>query len=65
MAVEMTQNSNGNNKLKKWREVKIIENEHICKNLIWCIFFNFRHISPKCPSVFITDFDQVNTRWEG
>ena len=42
MVVEMTQNSNGNNKLKELREVKIIENEHIRKNslthLIWCLF---------------------------
>ena len=34
MAVEMTKESNGNDKLKEWREVKIIENEHICKNLV-------------------------------
>ena len=27
-AVEMKQNSSGNDKFKKWREVKIIENEH-------------------------------------
>ena len=33
-AVEMTQNSNGNDKFKEWREFKIIEKEHICKNLI-------------------------------
>ena len=32
--VEMTQNSNGNDKFKKWREVKIVKNKHICKNLI-------------------------------
>ena len=30
IAVEMTQNSTGN----EWRKVKIIENEHICKNLV-------------------------------
>ena len=29
----MTKNSSRNNKFKEWREVKIIENEHICKNL--------------------------------
>ena len=34
IALEMTQNSNGNDKFKQWREVEIIENEHICKNLI-------------------------------
>ena len=25
---------NRNDKFKEWREVKIIENEHICKNLV-------------------------------
>ena len=34
IAVEITQNSNGNDKFKEWREVKIIENEHICENLV-------------------------------
>ena len=34
IAIEMTQNSNGNDKLKEWREVKIIEKEHICKNFV-------------------------------
>ena len=34
IAEEMTQESNGNDKFKEWREVKIIENEHICKNLV-------------------------------
>ena len=34
IAVEMTSNSNGNDKFKEWREVKIIKNEHICKNLV-------------------------------
>ena len=42
IAVEITWNSSGNDKLKAWREVKIIGNEHICKNLIfkhliWCL----------------------------
>ena len=32
-AVEMTQNSNENDKFKEWK-VKVIENEHICKNLV-------------------------------
>ena len=27
-------NSNGNDKFKEWREVQIIGNEHICKNLV-------------------------------
>ena len=30
----MKSESNGNDKFKEWREVKIIENEHICKNLV-------------------------------
>ena len=30
----MTQNCFENDKLKEWREVKIIENERICKNLV-------------------------------
>ena len=34
IAVEMTYNSNGNDKFKEWREVKITESEHICKNLV-------------------------------
>ena len=34
IAEEMTQESNGNDKFKEWREVKIVENEHICKNLV-------------------------------
>ena len=33
-AVEMAQNSNRNDKFKERREVKIIENEHICENLV-------------------------------
>ena len=33
IAAEMTQNSE-NDKLKECREVKIIENEYICKNLV-------------------------------
>ena len=30
----MKQESKGNDKFKKWREAKIIENEQICKNLV-------------------------------
>ena len=46
------QNSNGNNKFKEWRELKIIENEQIRKNAvshIWSGAFiaNFGHISHK------------------
>ena len=33
IAVEMKKESNRNDKFKEWREVKAIENEHICKNL--------------------------------
>ena len=33
-AEEMKQESKGNDKFKKWREAKIIENEQICKNLV-------------------------------
>ena len=29
IAVEMTQNSSGQDKFKDWREFKIIENEHM------------------------------------
>ena len=32
--VEMAYNSSGNDKLNKWRKVKIIENERICKSLV-------------------------------
>ena len=32
-AVNITQNSNGNDEFKEWKEVKIKENKHICKNL--------------------------------
>ena len=34
IVVEITQNNYRNDKFKEWREVKIIENEHICKNLV-------------------------------
>ena len=35
IAVEITQNSNRNDKFKEWREVKkIVENGHICKTKI-------------------------------
>ena len=30
----MTKNSNGNDKFKEWKEDKVKENEHICKNLV-------------------------------
>ena len=34
IAVEMTYNSNGSDKFTERREIELIENEHICKNLI-------------------------------
>ena len=34
IATEITSNSNGNDKFKDRREVKIIENDYICKNLV-------------------------------
>ena len=34
IAVEMVQNGSKNDKLKECWEVKIIENEHICKNVV-------------------------------
>ena len=34
IAVEITKNSNENDKLKEWREVRLIENEHIRKILV-------------------------------
>ena len=52
VVVEMKQESNRNGKFKEWREVKVIENEHICKNLVlhiqfYKIYFQFYfgHIS--------------------
>ena len=39
IAVEMKSEGNRNDKFSKWREVKIIENEHICKNLVLHISF--------------------------
>ena len=33
-AVELTQDSNGNDQFEEWKEVKIMENEHICINLV-------------------------------
>ena len=39
IAVKMTQKCNGNDKFKEWREVKILEDEDICKNLVLNIYF--------------------------
>ena len=39
IAVKMKKESNRNDKFNKWREVKIIENEHICKILVLHIMF--------------------------
>ena len=67
IAVEMKQESNGNDKFKEWREVKIIVTEHICINLIlqnlflvslWTYFAQWF-------SAFIIEFGQVNTVWKG
>ena len=40
VVVEMKQESNRNGKFKEWREVKVIENEHICKNSVLHIQFS-------------------------
>ena len=34
IALEMTQNYSGNDELKEWKQVEMIENEHIPKNLV-------------------------------
>ena len=34
IAVDMTQNNSENDKLKQLREVRIIKNDHICKNFV-------------------------------
>ena len=34
IAVEMTWSMSGNDKLKEWRDITIIENELICKNVV-------------------------------
>ena len=65
----MKQESNRNGKFKEWREVKVIENEHICKNLVlhiqFCkIYFQFYFLVLQCLSVFIIEFGQVNTGWK-
>ena len=65
IAVEMTQESNGNDKFKEQREVKIIENEHIRKNLVLHItfykiyfwFYSWTYFA-QCLSVFILNLDR-------
>ena len=77
IAVEMTQNGNGNEAFKERRVVKIIKNEQICKNLVSHIgsavfpvnlgktfLGKFRAISFWL-YYFLTDFEHVNTGWEG
>ena len=66
----MKQESNGNGKFKEWRKAKIIENEHISKNLVlhnyfYKIYFQFYfgHISRL--SLFIIEFGEVNTSRKG
>ena len=39
ITAQITENSSGNDKFKECREVKIIEKEHICKELISNIWF--------------------------
>ena len=34
IAIKMIQKSNGSDKFKEWGEVKIIEDERICKNVV-------------------------------
>ena len=65
IAVEMTQESNGNDKFKEQREVKIIEDEHIRKNLVlhitfYKIYFQFYSWTyfAQCLSVFILNLDR-------
>ena len=72
IVVEMKQESNRNGKFKEWREVKVIENEHIRKNVFLHIQFyktyfqfSFGHISHNVFSVFFIAFGQVNTGWKG
>ena len=52
IAIEMTENSNGNNKFKEWREVKLIENEN--KNETnYCSFIHSATQAP--PYFYVTD----------
>ena len=61
----MKQESKGNDKLKEWRKVKIIENKHICKTLVLHnLQFTIQYFA-QCFSVFINEFGQVNTVWKG
>ena len=62
IAVKMTQESNGNDKFKEWRELKIDENERIYK-----IHFQFYFLTYFAQSVsaFIIEYGQVNTGWKG
>ena len=67
MEVIITKNGNENDKFKECREVKIIENGHICKKVIsqiWSGAFlvNFEYIY--CTMLFCFYFEQVNTGWE-
>ena len=65
IVVEMTQESNGNDKFKQQREVKIIENEHIRKNLvlhikfyqIYFYLYSWTYFA-QCLSVFILNLDR-------
>ena len=48
-------NINGYDKFKEWREVKITQNEHICKNFLLTL-----DISHTMPFYLYVDFEQVN-----
>ena len=65
----MTQESNGNDKFKEWREVKIIENKHICQKIILhttkFILVLFQEYFAQCTSIFIIEFGLVNIDWKG
>ena len=58
IAVEITWDSNGNDKLKDWKEVKIIN----LVSHIWpgSFLVNFEEFLAQCLSVFIIDFKQVD-----
>ena len=66
----MKKESNRNGKFKQWRDVRVIENESICKNLIlhiqfYKIYFQFWKYFAQCLSVFTIEFGQINIGWKG
>ena len=69
IAVEMIKNSNGNDKFKEWRKVRITENEHICKtpvSHIWSGAFlvRFGYILILTQYVFLL-YCWIWTGWKG